>query len=228
MSSTSAKNDGGLDSLTRSIEQMMDLQRDMADRLMDMVKSGSGRMTQTLRDGVRTARSFGQSDDCCAQPSFGMPSMTGSCCDIPEPCWMPKCLGEYHCTLCPGAAGTLRIRITNDDLRARQIQAMASGPDARRVSFTPASLSLGPKERGTIIAKFAVPDEGKGDEAFEAIIWVRGCRDYYVRWTAETGRNGGCCAHDLSICDGPDHVLHWYDHFYCPRPCQNSGRQAVG
>ena len=28
------------------------------------------------------------------------------------------------------------------------------------------------------------------------------------------------------VCDGPDNVLHWYDHFYCPRPCTNTVRQS--
>lgn len=223
MSGTSARGTASLDGLTRTIGQMMDLQRDMADRLMDMVSSGSDRMMQSVRSGMRTAGA--SLDECCAQPSFGMKSMTGSCCDIPEPCWMPKCLGEFHCALCPGATGTLTLRITNDDLRVRQIQAIASGPDAQRVSFSPSSLTLGPKERGIITARLAMPAEDKSDDEYEAILWVRGCRDYYVRWTAETGKHGGCCAHDLRICDGPDHVLHWYDHFYCPRPCQNRGRQ---
>ena len=225
MSSTGASGSSAIDGLTRSIGQMMDLQRDMADRLMDMVGAGGERLMQGARGSLRAARGTLTTDECCVRPRFGMPSMTGSCCDIPEPCWMPRCLGEFHCTLCPGATGTIKLRVTNGDLRSRQIPAVASGPDAQRVSFSPTSLTLGPKERGTITARFAAPAEGGKDDEFEAILWVRGCRDYYIRWTVGIGSSGGCCAHELSICDGPDHVLHWYDHFYCPRPCQNRGRQ---
>ena len=28
---------------------------------------------------------------------------------------------------------------------------------------------------------------------------------------------GGC--HEVRVSDGPDHVHHWHDHFYCNRPC---------
>lgn len=218
---SSANVSGGIDTLFRSVSQLLGIQRNMTDGLMKLVSSGGDAAMRTLR----TATGITAADSCCRQTRSGLPSLTGSCCDIPEPCWMPKCLGEFDCDLCAGASATLVVRITNEDLRPRDIHAVASGPNAQAVSFSPQTLTLGPKERGTITAKFAMPAEGKDDEELEALVWLRGCHDYYVRWTAKTGKHGGCCKHDLSICDGPDNVLHWYDHFYCPRPCRNPGRQ---
>jgi len=221
---SSANSSDTVETLSRSFDQMLAVQRDMASGLLKLFSSGSDSLTRMLRTSAGT----GSRDDCCVQPRFGLPSLTGSCCDIPEPCWMPKCLGEFECGLCPGSSGTLSVRVTNEDLGKRQIQALARGPAAKQVSFSPQALALGPKERGTITAHFAVPAEAKDGESFEVIVWLRGCRDYYVRWTVKVGSGSGCCRHDLAICDGPDHVLHWYDHFYCPRPCTNTVRQPNG
>jgi hypothetical protein len=204
------------ETLSRSVDQMLAVQRDIANGLLSLLSSGGGTLTKLLRG----------KDDCCAQPRFGMTSLTGSCCEIPEPCWMPRCVGEFECSLCPGSSATLKLHVTNEDLASRQLQALASGAGAKQVSFSPQSLALGPKERGTLHAHFAVPGEARHGDEFHAIVWLRGCRDYYVRWTVKAGHGSGCCRHDLTICDGPDHVLHWYDHFYCPRPCADQRRQA--
>lgn len=216
-------NAGGTDGMAvlgRSLSQIIDLQRDLAGQLLRMVETGGESLTRSLRSAAG-----GGSDGCCSPARSGMASLTGSCCDIPEPCWVPKCLGEFECALCPGSSATLRLRVTNDDLARREIHAVASGAGAKQVRFSPPSLALGPKERGVITASLAVPAEAKDGETFETIVWLRGCRDYYVRWTAKVGSGGGCCAHELAICDGPDHLRHWYDHFYCPRPCRNQARQ---
>jgi hypothetical protein len=94
------------------------------------------------------------------------------------------------------------------------------------MTFAPSSLPLGPKERGSVTATLSVPATATEGEAFEVILWLRGCRDYYLRWIVTTGSRTGCCAHQVSVCDGPDNILHWYDHFYCPRPCHGGGRQG--
>ena len=208
----------GIAILGRSLSQMFDLQRDLAGQLLRLVETGGDSLTRSLRS-IGTAGT----DECCGPARS---SLTGSCCDIPDPCWVPKCLGEYECRLCPGSSATLRLRVTNDDLARREIHALASGAGAKQISFAPPSLALGPKERGTITAILAVPAEAKDGETVETIVWLRGCRDYYVRWTAKIGGStGGCCAHELAVCDGPDHIRHWYDHFYCPRTCRNQVRQ---
>jgi hypothetical protein len=40
-----------------------------------------------------------------------------SCCDVPEPCWMPVALGEVECKLRPGDSGQVCLAITNHDSR---------------------------------------------------------------------------------------------------------------
>lgn len=149
---------------------------------------------------------------------------TSSCCDIPEPCWLPKLLDERDCRICPGASGSVRIIITNEDVQARTTYAMASGPAAAHVTFTPGALSLGPKERGTITAVFAVPPGTDLDDQLEALVWLRGCRDYYLRWTVISSARPQPCCEEIALRDGPDHVLHWYDHFYCARQCHGGGK----
>ncbi len=210
----------GIAVLSQSLVQMIDLQREMAGQLLRLVESGGDGVARPLRSAVGH-----DAGSCCTPKRFGVPSLTGSCCDIPEPCWVPKCLGEFECSLCPGSSARLQLRVTNEDLASREIHAVASGAAAKQVSFSPQSLVLGAKERGVITGLLAVPAEAKDGETFETIVWLRGCRDYYVRWMATAGTRGGCCTHEVSVCDGPDHIRHWYDHFYCPRPCRNQVRQ---
>jgi hypothetical protein len=187
----------------RSFGRLMDAQRSFGTEVLGLLGGGIDALT---RSGVGQLGRFAPSGR--------------SCCDIPEPCWMPKCLGEITCRLCPGASGSVRFTITNEDLAGRTIVAMASGAGAGRVTFAPSSLSLGPKERGTVTATFTASAEAPEGHTEEALLWIRGCRDHYLRWTVTVGgdRHDGCC-HAVSVSDGPDHVLHWYDHFYCPRPC---------
>jgi hypothetical protein len=81
-------------------------------------------------------------------------------------------------------------------------------------------------ERGVVHATFTAPSSGAKDH-YEAVIWVVGCRAHYVRWEiALSERKEKCCAdgccHHVSIHDQPDYVVHWYDHFYCARPCMGA------
>lgn len=144
--------------------------------------------------------------------------LQGSCCDIPEPCWMPKNLGEITSHVCPGATAVLRLRITNCDIQPHHYQVAARGAGAPQVTVSPANLTIGPLERDIFTAKFTVPDK-KGCEDTEAVILIQGCNAYYVRWVITHAKQGGDCCHELEIEDCPDYVHHWYDHFYCHRPC---------
>jgi len=60
------------------------------------------------------------------------------------------------------------------------------------------------------------------------LVWIRGCVDHVVRWTVKSSRRGSDCCHELEIDDCPDYVHHWYDHFYCPRPCRHGNRVIHG
>jgi len=147
-----------------------------------------------------------------------LPTSRG-CCDIPEPCWMPQPLGEIHSVACPGAIAVVRLIITNCDRVARNFSVSASGADAGLVSLQPTSLSIGPLERRVVLATLKLPADANIGQQFETLLWVRGCKEHYARWLAEAGQDGGACCHELEVEDCPDLIHHWYDHFYCPRPC---------
>lgn len=157
---------------------------------------------------------------------------TRTCCDVPEPCWMPVDLGDIHCELCVGGRGQLTIRVSNTDFRQRSFQVVSAGPDAGRVTIATSSFSLGPKERRTVTATFDASLGDRGDCAeFEALVWVFGCRNHYLRWTVDVGHHERSCCHEVEVRDQPDYEHHWYDHFYCMRPCfgpQTRPRQPEG
>lgn len=150
-----------------------------------------------------------------------------SCCDIPEPCWMPAPLGEIESFACQGASSVVRLKITNCDRVPHVYSISASGADAGLVSLQPTSLSLGPKERGVFIATLKIPPDAKDCQEFEVLLWVRGCKEHYLRWTTEAGTRGGDCCHEVSVEDCPDLIHHWYDHFYCPRPCKTERKPGT-
>jgi hypothetical protein len=154
---------------------------------------------------------------------IGLPKGS-SCCDIPEPCWMPLSLGEVKCVLRPGDTGTVCLVVSNGDFRPHAYQFAATGKSAAHVGFSTASVTLGPKERIAVTATLTVPKEGKDGEDcrcidHEVLIWVRGCRNHYLRWTVDELASSKPCCHEVVVNDDPDYVLHWYDHFYVTRPC---------
>jgi hypothetical protein len=143
----------------------------------------------------------------------------GTCsCHIPPPCWMPREHGPVISHVCCGTA-TLRLRVTNCSIQETTVTVEAKGAAASRIAVSPSSLSLSPLERGVIsLTLTSTSDDEKGTE-LESIVWIHGCLEHAVRWTVKvTGRGGDAC-HELDIEDCPDYVHHWYDHFYCARPC---------
>ncbi|MGH2707940.1 MAG: hypothetical protein ACRDJK_06555 [Actinomycetota bacterium] len=144
---------------------------------------------------------------------------TAGCCTIPSPCWLPQSLG--HCTshVSPCKTACLEFTITNCDRVARTIAVQATGAHAGKVTVAPVSIALGPMERGTITACIAVPDSAKAGEKLESLLWIRGCQEHFLRWTVSVGTAGADSCHEIEVCDCPDYIHHWYDHFYCLRPC---------
>jgi hypothetical protein len=154
--------------------------------------------------------------------NFKIPKIE-SCCEVPEPCWMPLSLGEVRCALQPGDSGTVCLVVTNGDFRAHAYEFAATGRSSAAVSFSTASATLGPKERIAVTATFKMPEGSLEDDCRcignEALIWVRGCRDHYLRWMVSEASSVTSCCREIEVDDDPDYVLHWYDHFYLPRPC---------
>jgi hypothetical protein len=162
----------------------------------------------------------------CGMRGLNLPNLPKlhSCCDIPEPCWMPKPLGEITCRLTPGSTGQVKLIVTNNDFRGHNAVAQSAGKDAGLVQFTPAQVALGPKERTTILAQFTAPQQAG---TYEMVVWVSVCGDHYLRWTVEVGDTQNACCYQVTVDDTPNYVVHWYDHFYCPRPCPGTIAKQV-
>ncbi|MHC4953477.1 MAG: COG1470 family protein [Planctomycetota bacterium] len=150
-----------------------------------------------------------------------------SCCDIPEPCWMPQPLGDVTSFACAGAIATVRLTITNCDMRPRLYTVKATGKDAGLVNIQPTSVTVEPKDCASIQLTFKVPPDAIDGQEFKAIIWLFGCKIHYFVWKVTAGKQNAECCHEIEVEDCPDLIHHWYDHFYCPRPCPTGQKTQV-
>lgn len=149
---------------------------------------------------------------------------SGCGCEIPPPCWMPEQLGNLTSHVCPGATASVRLRITNCGMSSRDVTVTVGGPDSLLVTIDPPAIALLAFESGTATATVTAPD--KIGQQFHAQLWVHGCRDHLLRWTVDVSRHGCGCAHEIEIDDCPDLIHHWYDHFYCDRPCPGGAERS--
>jgi len=140
----------------------------------------------------------------------------GCSCEIPPPCWMPQPLDPVVSRVCPGGKGVLRLTLTNCDMKPCTIKVEATNA---AVSVAPASVTLGPMEQGLVVLTLEMPAAAGAGTTEKSLVWIRGCRLYYLRWSVVAAGAVTCCTADVDLEDGPDLVHHWYDHFYCPRPC---------
>jgi hypothetical protein len=154
--------------------------------------------------------------------SIKLPSRGCSCgCEIPPPCWMPQPLGDFTSEACPGSKAVLRLAITNCGMTKRTITVSATNA---AVKVEPASLPLGPMEDGVIVVSWDVPAGATKGQTQKSIVWIHGCNEHFLRWTVEVAASGAtCAATEVELEDCPDLIHHWYDHFYCERPCRNRG-----
>lgn len=192
-----------------------------ASELLQQAITGVANLVeQSTQLGLDLLDTFTGSLSSMSAPSINLSSMkmpqAGCGCKIPPPCWIPRSAGHVISHVCPGASATLRVSVTNCGPGQRVI----SFDDAGRkiVSFQPGTLTLGPMETGHVDATLAAASGEKSEEP--ALVWIRGCKEHYLRWTVKIVKRGvSCSCHEVSIEDCPDYVHHWYDHFYCPRPC---------
>ena len=184
------------------------------DRIADLLERGVG-----VLDSLASSSMIS---------NMQMPRLESCSCQIPPPCWMPREHEPVTTHVCAGSTATLRLRITNCSIESSKIEIQATGAAAASVQIDPASLSLTPLERGVVGLSLKTDiAEAVGTE-HEVLVWIRGCVDHVVRWTVKSSRRGSDCCHELEIDDCPDYVHHWYDHFYCPRPCRHSNRVIHG
>jgi len=146
-------------------------------------------------------------------------------CEIPPACWLPRSMGDIHSCACPGGTASIRIRVTNCQPKANHVEVVARSE--REVKVTPESATIEPMERKSFSVCVSIPEDACPGEKFEMLVWVTGCNAYYLRWTvAAADRVSGSC-HEVEIEDCPDYVHHWYDHFYCHRPCFHGIRKRT-
>lgn len=150
--------------------------------------------------------------------SVRLPSRTSGCaCEIPPPCWAPQPLGDVESEACPGNDALLRLMITNCGMTSRTIKVTATNG---AVKVEPASVTLGPLEDGVVTLSLAVPTGATKGQTQKSLVWIHGCKEHYLRWTVVAAEAGvSCCACEVELEDCPDLIHHWYDHFYCQRPC---------
>ena len=152
-----------------------------------------------------------------------------SCCDIPEPCWMPKNLGEICCEIGAGDVGELCLVIGNGDFKPRRYRVHARGEDINLVTISEPGFELGAKERKLVSVKFKMPEKQIDQSRpvrtccesndYEFLIWIEGCSNHYLRWYLNRSKKHKECCNEVCVDDKPDYELHWYDHFHVPQPC---------
>ena len=180
----------------------------------DLFRAMTGTALPQVGDVVRAVRSRASTS-------------TGGCCQIPPPCWLPQPLGECtsHVGQCKSAC--IELLVTNCDAAARTITVDVPKGGAQ-VTVTPASVDLGPFERGTVSVCYAVPQGEADGTEHELLVWVRGCKEHYLRWTVSVGTLGLASCHQVTVEDCADYIHHWYDHFYCARRCPSPSRTTGG
>ena len=176
----------------------IDLLESLSCGRTSMMGSAMSEMLETVTSRFRPAESCG--------------------CKIPPPCWAPRSAGEVMSHVCPGGTASIRIRVTNCGATHRDLTIEATG-QTTGVTVTPSSLSLGPMERGFAVASAAMPADAASGQEREVLLWVRGCQQHFLRWTVKVAARGADTCHEVDVKDCPDLIHHWYDHFYCERPC---------
>jgi hypothetical protein len=149
-------------------------------------------------------------------------TMLVGCCDIPPPCWMPRSLGRVTSHVCPGGVATVRLRVKNCGAASESIRVEGAGmPSGAAVTIDPGSLSLGSMEEDVVTATLTAPATAAKGDSIHGLLWVLGCSRHYVEWTVRIGFGGCDSLHEVDVADCPDFIHHWYDHFYCERPCDD-------
>ena len=114
---------------------------------------------QSLKDLVYAQISLGKEvfrllgDGMCG---LRLPKMK-SCCEKPEPCWMPLLLGELKLELAADGTAEIRFEVNNRDYQARTISVAGAGNNANLVKVSPPQATLVPMERVVFTATITAP-----------------------------------------------------------------------
>lgn len=147
------------------------------------------------------------------------------CCRIPTPCWLPQPSGKCVLTIAPGDSAVIALKVSNCDWVPHTYVVSATGHLAGLLSIMPTTLLLHPLEEQVVHVKVAIPAAALPGMTVIGPILVRGCRIHAVKVVVHVAAAtvpAKCTPH---VSDCPDNVHHWYDHFYCPRPCLPAVRE---
>jgi hypothetical protein len=81
-------------------------------------------------------------------------------------------------------------------------------------------------ERGSGEVVYTIPGTLLSGQGTEILLWIQGCRLHFLRWTIKLGPISGDTNYEVCVKDEAEYLHHWYDHFYCPRPCLPGQRVA--
>lgn len=187
-------------------------QADLEDSLAVMTRSGTDAARALLESFGTLTRALIQANPLLGQDRRG-------CCDIPPACWLPRSLGAISSAACPCGTALVRFHVTNCQPVASTVDLRVPADSELEIKVTPERATLQPMERKWFTVVATVPEDACRGDAHELLVWVAGCNEHYLRWTVRVadGASGGC--REVSVEDCPDYVHHWYDHFYCQRPC---------
>lgn len=194
---------------------------DALARMMATMMAAPVQMAAALAGALaRGAAATGTSSGCCNGSAATGGFSTGGC-EIPPPCWEPQPVGNCALQVTPGGTATIRVHVSNCGWTRQVVALTALGKLAGLMTLTPTARLIGPQERGDFLVKIHVPDSARAGVSASGPLIIRGCRNHFARVQISvvdcvtSGSN--CC--DLHVNDCADNVHHWYDHFYCPRPC---------
>jgi hypothetical protein len=145
-------------------------------------------------------------------------------CEIPPPCWMPQPLGEITSFGKAGNKATIFLVITNCSMAVRQISIFTTSKTSN-LSLSATTITLGSMERTVVEAVYTIPTSTPAIGT-ELLLWIRGCKLHYLRWRIKLGLISANTCYEVEVKDCPDLIHHWYDHFYCPRPCPAQGERS--
>lgn len=150
------------------------------------------------------------------------PSQTGAggccSCEIPPPCWMPLPLCEVVSYGKSGNAASITFVVTNESMATRTIS-FTTTTALPGLVFSATQLVLGPMERSTLEVTYTIPATLTSGPGTEILLWIHGCRLHFLRWTIKLGPVSADTNYEVCVEDGPETLHHWYDHFYCHKPC---------
>ena len=149
----------------------------------------------------------------------------GDCCTIPTPCWLPQPSGKCVLTLAPGDSGVIALRVENCGWVPRTYVISATGHLAGLLTIVPTTFLLHPLEVATVFVKVTVPAAALPGTMVVGPVLIRGCRIHFVKVVVHVAAVSVPVKCEHTVCDCPDNIHHWYDHFYCPRPCLPSVRE---